>query len=52
MSVLPHMAIGATAAIFTHVYGVVTFVEKMLLPCPSTSFLNYFLPQQRYTPWI
>ena len=46
MSVLKHMAIGATAATFMRVCSTfVPSVEKKLLSFSSTSFLNYFLPQ-------
>ena len=53
MSVLKHMAIGTTAAIFMRVCSTfVAFVEKKLLSFSSISFLNYFLLQQLliYTP--
>ena len=43
MSVLKHMAIGATAAIFMHVCSTfVAFVEKKLLSFPSSTAINIY----------
>lgn len=43
MSVLKHMAIGATAAIFMRVCSTfVAFVEKKLLSFPSSTAINIY----------
>lgn len=44
MSVLSHMAFGATAAIFTQVYSAVTFVEKDVATLPVYLFPKLLSP--------